>query len=123
MHTNQEEMTMGTRTFTPDELEAIGVPFECYNPGDANPGGYAVELHREQTDTRRWVSVHELVFRAPDDDKAYRVHYERGLTEHQECDIWSGSDEIEATEVALRPVTVERWFPVEAPRPVVGATA
>lgn len=105
---------MATRIYTPDELEEIGVPYECYNPGSANPDGYAVELHQEQIDTRRWVSVHELVFRAPDDGKAYRVTYEQGLTEHQDdCGPWNYETAIKAVEVEQRPLTVQRWFPVE----------
>lgn len=102
---------MGTRVYTPEELDSIGVPFETY---DEPVDGFATELHREQVDTRRWVSVHQLVFRAPDDGKAYRVCYEQGLTEHQDgLDPWDYQKTIEAQEVELRPVTVQRWFPVE----------
>lgn len=100
---------MTTRTFTADQLDEIGVPFECY---EQPIEGFATELHREQVDTHRWSSVHELVFRAPDDGKAYRVTYQRPLTEHQECDRWFGDDEITATEVEQQPVTVMRWRPV-----------
>jgi hypothetical protein len=102
---------MPTRIYTPEELDAIGVPFEC----DVNTDdGYAAELHQAQVDTRRWVSVHELVFRAPDDGKTYRVRYEQGLTDNQDDhDPWDYKKAIKATEVELRPVTVERWFPVE----------
>ncbi|NUK07491.1 hypothetical protein HRW18_05570 [Streptomyces lunaelactis] len=100
---------MTIRTFTTDQLEEIGVPFECYGePID----GFATELHREQIDTRRWVSVHVLVFRAPDDGKAYRVTYQRPLTEHQECDTWF-DDEIKAVEMEQREVTVTKWLPVK----------
>lgn len=101
---------MTTRTFTPAELDAIGVPFEC----DTEPeDGFATELHREQIATRRWVSVHRLVFRAPDDGKTYRVAYEQGLTEHQDgLDPWNGDSTVVATEVAQVPVTVQEWRPV-----------
>lgn len=102
---------MTVRIYTPDELDAIGVPFECEANAD---NGYAVELHQEQVDTRRWVSVHELIFRAPDDGKAYRVTYEQGLTEHQDgLDPWNYDKQIKAEEVELRPVTVQRWFSVD----------
>ena len=104
---------MPTRIFTPDELEEIGVPFDCASPGKDNPDNLAVELHDEQTGTRRWSSTHSLVFRAPDDGRAYRVNYQCPLTEHQECDLWFDDDAIRAEEVEPRPVTVQRWFPVE----------
>jgi hypothetical protein len=111
-----------TRTFTPDELEEIGVPHEL--PGDDDPEveGLAYELHREQTDTRRWSSTHWLVFRAPDDGKTYGVNFQVPLTEYQECDTWFGDVEIEATEVVQVPVTVQRWKPVEAAQTVTEVT-
>lgn len=99
-------MTRQTRTFTLDQLDEIGVPFEL------DEDGCATELHTRQVDTRRWVSVHELIFRAPDDGKAYRVRYQQPLTEHQECDRWFGDAEITATEVEQVPVTVMQWKPV-----------
>lgn len=100
---------MATRVYTPDQLEEIGLPYEA-DGGE----GYAKELHCEQIDTRRWVSVHELVFQAPDDGKAYRLTYVQGLTEHQDdLDPWNYETQIKAEEVELRPVTVQRWFPVE----------
>ena len=105
---------MPDRTFTADQLEEIGVPFECYGePID----GFATELHREQIDTRRWVSVHELIFRAPDDGKAYCVHYQRPLTEYQECDTWFDDNEIAAVEMEQRQVTVTKWLPVRPATP------
>lgn len=99
---------MPTRTFTPEQLEEIGVPHEL------DEEGCATELHTRQVASHRWTAVHELVFRAPDDGKAYRVHYETPLTEHQECDTWPGA-EIKAVEVEERPVTVTRWVPVDTP--------
>lgn len=102
---------MTVRNYTPEQLEEIGLPFEC----DATTeDGRAVELHQKQVDTRRWVSVHELVFRAPDDGKTYRVQYVQGLTEHQDgADPWNEEKTIKAEEVELRPVTVQRWFSVD----------
>jgi hypothetical protein len=92
-----------TRTFTREQLEAWDLP-----------GAWADDapeiLHREQVDTRRWVSVHRLVFRAPDDGKAYRVHYEEGLTEVQEdTDPWSADCTVDGVEVELHEVTVKQW--------------
>lgn len=102
-----------TRTFTTAQLEAIGVPDELPGPNSPKVEGLAYELAREQVDRRRWVSVHRLVFRAPDDGKAWRVYFERGLTEEQEdTDPWNGNATVEATEVELVPVTVQRWQPV-----------
>lgn len=101
---------MGTRIFTPEELDAIGVPFETY---DEPVEGFATELHRKQISSNRWTGVHELIFRAPDDGNAYRVTYEEGLTEYQEADLWFSNNEVKAEEVELRPITVQRWFPVD----------
>ncbi|WP_069883484.1 hypothetical protein [Streptomyces luteocolor] len=103
---------MTTRTFTRDQLAAMGVPDDW----DAEDGQQADHLHERQVGSRRWVSVHELVFRAPDDGLAYSVHYERGLTEHQDgLDAWGYADEIQATVVEQRPVVIEKWLPVDAP--------
>lgn len=96
-------MAHRTRTFTPAELEAIGVPDELDCPG------YATELHNEQVDSRRWVAVHELVFRHPVDGLAYRVHYERGLT----ADPWDYDTTVTATVVEERQVTVTKWLPID----------
>ncbi|BET51810.1 hypothetical protein RGQ21_67920 [Kitasatospora aureofaciens] len=99
---------MKTRIFTRDELDAIGVPFEC-DPEN----GYAEELHRELYDTTRWTNVYEFVFRAPDDGKAYRVYYDVGATESVDQDIWNWSDEITAIEVEQVQVTKTEWKPVK----------
>lgn len=101
---------MPTRTFTPDQLEQIGVP----SPYTAALDGHRAEhLFEEQIDTRRWVSVHHLVFRAPDDGKAWRVEYEQGLTETQDDhDPWNYKHEVEAVEVELRPTTVMEWHAI-----------
>ena len=91
------------RIFTRAELDAMGVPYELDCGTDC-----ATELHEEQIDARRWVSVHELVFRAPDDGKAWRVTYERGLTEMQEdTDPWGDAATVEAVEVKQRTRMVE----------------
>lgn len=101
---------MTTRTFTVAELEAIGIPHRRTAP----PEGRAERLHEEQTDTGRWVSAHWLVFRAPDDGRAWAVTYEQGLTELQDdTEPWGyGRTEVTATEVEERQVTVTRWLPV-----------
>ncbi|MGW9170144.1 hypothetical protein [Streptomyces decoyicus] len=102
---------MPTRIFTTNELEDIGLPFEC--DAEDEPG-YAVELHREQVDTRRWMSVHQLIFRAPDDGKVYSVLYEQGLTEMQDDhDHWGYEDRVKAIEMEPQEVTVTRWVAVQ----------
>lgn len=99
---------MTDRIFTREQLDAWDLP-----------GAWADDapeiLHRKQVDSRRWVSVHELIFRAPDDGRTYRLLYEEGLTEQQEdTDPWNGDDEIEGIEVEQRAVTVMRWKRVKA---------
>jgi hypothetical protein len=101
---------MPTRIFTRGQLDDWNLP-------GAWADGSPEILHREQTDSRRWVSVHELIFRAPDDGLPYRVYYERGLiTEYEHCDPWCCEDEIEAVEVEQQQVTVTRWVPVTGER-------
>ena len=108
---------MITRIFTPEQLEEIGVPFEL------DCDGTAEELACDTVASGRWNKTVRLVFRAPDDGKAYMVRYQRGLTEHQDCDLWFGDSEIKATEVEQVPVTVMRWKPVQQGAEDVGARA
>jgi hypothetical protein len=100
---------MKTRVFTRDELEEIGVPFEC--GGDE---GTAEELYDELYDTTRWHHIYEFVFRAPDDGKAYRVYYQSGATEMQDTDLWNYENKITAIEVELVEVVTTEWKPVKA---------
>lgn len=99
---------MTTRRFTPAALEAIGVPFEL--DGEC----CATEIRNRVVGSERWTHVHELIFRAPDDGKAYLVHYEVGATEHQDgIDPWHRhGDTVTAVEVAERHALVTRWVPV-----------
>lgn len=109
---------MTTRTFTRDQLDEMGLPHDLVSEEHAakHPEA-AIELHCKQVASRRWVSVHELVFRAPDDGLAYLVRYEQGLTEHQDgTDPWGYGDEVTAVEVEQRPVVLQQWKPVDAPR-------
>ncbi|MGW1828864.1 hypothetical protein ACWCO0_09520 [Streptomyces tubercidicus] len=99
---------MSTRTFTREALEEMGIPYEW----DAEPGKAAEILHQEQIDTRRWVSINEVVFLAPDDGRAWSVCYEKGLTESQDdTDLWGDDDEVTATEMESHAVTVVQWRP------------
>ena len=99
---------MKTRVFTRDELEEMGVPYEC-----GGGEGTAEELYDELYDTTRWSNVYEFVFRAPDDGKAYRVYYEVGATEMQEADLWAYAESIVAFEVEQVQVTKTEWKPVK----------
>ncbi|MEU9259012.1 hypothetical protein AB0D68_11065 [Streptomyces sp. NPDC048212] len=99
---------MPIRTFTREDLEEIGVPFEC---GDYE--GAAEELYRELYDTTRWAHVYEFVFRSPYDGKAYRVYYRTGATEMQDQDIWNWEDSIKAVEVEEVQVMTTEWKPVK----------
>ncbi|WP_326698020.1 hypothetical protein OG909_12120 [Streptomyces sp. NBC_01754] len=101
---------MPTRIFTPDQLAAIGVP----DPYDAEAEQRAEHLFDEQIDTRRWVSVHHLVFRGPDDGKAWRVEYVRGLTESQDgISPWEyAGATVEAVEVEQVATTVMEWHAI-----------
>lgn len=98
---------MPTRTFTAEELEGIGVPFECGHEDTAE------ELYRELDGTTRWAHIYEFVFRAPDDGKAYQVVYWTGATERQDQDLWNWESSIEAVEVEEVLVTTTAWKPVK----------
>ncbi|MFK0069732.1 hypothetical protein [Streptomyces sp. NPDC091046] len=111
------------RVFHRDQLDEWGVPYDLAKDPATAPEGTAVELHHEQTGTRRWVSVHELVFRAPDDGKAYRVTYEQGLTEQQEgTDEWGDRDHVVGELVEEYDRTVKAWRRV-ADRPAAKPSA
>lgn len=106
-----------TRTFTRAQLDAWGAPYDMADAAYVaeHPGWFndhpnsAIELHDAQVDSRRWVAVHELVFQAPDDGKAWRVRYERGLTEMQDADAWNYEDSVTGTEVVQQSETVTVW--------------
>lgn len=104
-------MSAKIRIFTPAELEAIGVPFECASPTGPMPG-HAIALADEIVDARWWASIHRLIFRAPDDGKAYDVRYERPGAMHDQGP-WGRRATVQATEVEGREFTVTRWLPVE----------
>ncbi|MFB7114075.1 hypothetical protein [Streptomyces sp. NPDC056291] len=100
---------MPTREFTREQLEEIGIPYDW----DAEPGKAAEILTTEQIDTRRWVSIHEVVFRTPDDGRVWSVGYQEGLTEVQDgTDLWFGDDVVKADEMEAVEVTVTEWLKV-----------
>lgn len=116
---------MSIRTFTTAQLEAMGLPDDMVDAAyvaehpeyTAEHPGAAVELHREYVESRRWESVNELVFRAPDDGKAYRVTYREPLTEMQESEPWNGADTVKAVEVEQRTVMTQAWQSVDIAPP------
>lgn len=99
--------TAKTRVFTRDELDEIGVPFEC-----GAFDGSAEELHAELCDTTRWNHVYEFIFWAPDDGKAYRAYYEVGATEMQDADLWNWEKTVTAYEVEPKEVITTEWVAV-----------
>lgn len=100
---------MPTRKFDTDYLGSIGIP----DPYTADAVRRVEPLFAEQIDSRRWVSVHHLVFRGPDDGKAWRVTFERGLTENQEDhDSWNYEREVTAVEVEQVATTVMEWHAI-----------
>lgn len=95
---------MTTRIFSREELEEWDLPW----------GNDDIEvLHDEQVDSLRWESVNEVVFRAPDDSRAYMVTYFQGLTESVDSDLWNWADRIEAVEVEEVEVKTTKWVPVK----------
>lgn len=64
------------------------------------------------TDQRRWITVHEIVFKWKD-GKFYRTWYEVGSTECQEIDLWEGDEEIECIEVEKKIVQKEEWVEIK----------
>lgn len=111
---------MTARILTREQLDNWGLPHDLIEEDQAaDHPEVAVELHRQQIDTRRWASTHSLVFRAPDDGKTYRVTYQQPLTEHQECDDWFDDKEVKAFEVEQRSQIVTNWKRVN-PRPAAG---
>jgi hypothetical protein len=99
-----------TRMLTRAQLDEWGLPHETATDGQPNPYNLAVELDREQIDTRRWYSIHRLVFRAPDDGQPWSVTYMQGLTEIQEgYDEWDEADSVTATRMEQYKRTVTAW--------------
>ncbi|MFJ5143287.1 hypothetical protein [Streptomyces sp. NPDC088707] len=106
---------MSTRTITREQAADWGLPNDLADPADdPNHPSLAVEFHRaEDTGRRRWASENDLVFRAPDDGRTYRVTYFRGLTETQyDHDVWNDERAIELTEVEEVSVPVVEWHRV-----------
>lgn len=76
-------------------------------------------IEDEVIDSGRWTEYHQVVFRAPDDDKLWRVGYEVGLTEMQGSRPWDEDDThvdadgyVEGVHVEPHEVTVVQYRPV-----------
>lgn len=109
---------MSTRTITRKQADDWGLPHNTITGKGDGDTARAIELHCKQVDTRRWASVHELVFLAPDDDRTYRVHYFQPLTEQQEHDRWNFAVAVELVEVEPVTTSVVEWHPVgDKPEP------
>ena len=74
-----------TRTFTREQIDEWELPF----------GGGDMVVKDEMLDHTRWSILHELIFRAPDDGKLWRLVYEIPATERQECDRWPDLEAVE----------------------------
>jgi hypothetical protein len=93
---------MTTRDFTVGDLEEMDLPW-------TNLGSEVVSEHRWYT-RKTAVFEHEGAF--------WQVEYMDPASELQEGqDLWDNGDDedavVTATQVEKRPVTVERWFPVQ----------
>ncbi|MGW4222997.1 hypothetical protein ACWEG1_06020 [Streptomyces bauhiniae] len=106
---------MPTRQFTVAELAALSVPPD--DPDDIEYDEHV--LADEQVTVLKYTALRRCVFRAPDDDRAYAVEYEAEL-DMGEFEVGGGmpdnhgwyDNDVEATEVEERPVTVMQWVPV-----------
>lgn len=76
--------------------------------------GGVTELHSERLEERRWYSIEELVFTAPDDGLPWCVTYKQGLTEMQEQDPFDDADQVTLTRMEPYEKTVTAWRPVKA---------
>lgn len=72
---------------------------------------YFEVVHTEQIDTRRWESVHQMVFSY--NGKLYSSTYRQGLTEYQDTELYEyDGDMIECPEVEAYPVEITKYRPV-----------
>jgi hypothetical protein len=82
------------------------------NEGFTENGIEYMVIQKEQIDTRRWVSSHELTFQIIENEKIsyWLTTYERGLTEQQDTQPWD-DDEVSAFEAekVTRSITVTEY--------------
>ena len=89
------------RHFTEEQIESLS--------GKFSKEGYLVQS--EMVDRGRWSIYYTGIVKMHDDGKYYRIHWEEGATEMQECDYQDPQDapEVEpAGQVSIRTVFVEK---------------
>lgn len=87
-----------TRKFTMEEIDEWDLPWGLEK---------GMVISDEITDHNRWSVWHELIFRAPDDGKLWRLSYQKPATEMQECDRWPDLEAVQV-EAVLTSVTQYR---------------
>jgi hypothetical protein len=85
-----------TRTFTPAELDDLGVTYSKHRVLD------------EILEADEGKTLHRLIFKL--DDQAWEIYYRH----HDMEGVYFDDDEVEATAVEQREVTVTKWLPIEA---------
>jgi hypothetical protein len=93
-----------TRTYTVDQLEALGLPWDNV-------------IARDSEDEHRWYINWRIIFRDPADGTTWSIVRSEDKTEMGEVNWWysyDGPDAIIARRVEFREVTVTQWFEVTA---------
>jgi hypothetical protein len=69
----------------------------------------------EQIDSRRWVAVHQLIFREKGMPEGYAwcCYYDVGLTEYQDVTPWEGETQVECQLVQQVEKIIRCWVPVQ----------
>ncbi len=101
------------RTYTADQLEALGLPWENY-------------LARDSEDEHRWYINWRIIFRDPADDTTWSIIKTENKNENGELSWWysyGSSGEIVAWRVEAREVTVTQRFEVKADADAAAVTA
>jgi hypothetical protein len=96
-------MTTLTRTYTVDQLDTLGLPYENY-------------LARDSEDERRSYTNWRIVFRDPADDTTWSIIRSEPKNEMGEPSWWYSYDDensIVAKRVEVREVTVTQWVEVK----------
>jgi len=91
------------RTYTADQLEALGLPWENV-------------IARDSEDEHRWYINWRIIFRDPADDTTWSIIKSEEKGEMGALDWWhcyDSRDEIVAERVESRQVTVTQWFEVK----------
>lgn len=101
-------MTTITKTFKAAELRGMDMPWGAPEGGEI--------ISDKITGKSRWCDVHTLIVRFPDQPEgdAWSMGYRIGSTESQDERPWEYDDEVVATLVREREVTVKKWMPVDA---------